>query len=144
MTAFNAKKGTRHAARFERYQYTEYAEGVFMGYRGVEHFGHTPLYPFGYGLSYTTFDYTDLAVTPAGDGFDVSFTVRNTGGVDANEVAEVYVAPIEPKILRPTRELKEYQKVFVPKGVFANAQTEVYTDQFINNILQSVKDFYGF
>ena len=126
MTAFNAKKGTRHAARFERYQYTEYAEGVFMGYRGVEHFGHTPLYPFGYGLSYTTFDYTDLAVTPAGDGFDVSFTVRNTGGVNAKEVAEVYVAPIEPKILRPARELKEYQKVFVPKG--GSASVKVHLD----------------
>ena len=126
MTAFNAKKGTRHAARFERYQYTEYAEGVFMGYRGVEHFGLTPLYPFGYGLSYTTFDYSNLAVTPAGDGFDVSFTVRNTGGVDAKEVAEVYVAPVEPKILRPARELKEYQKVFVPKG--GSASVKVHLD----------------
>jgi beta-glucosidase len=126
MTAFKGKEGTRHARRFERYQYTEYSEGVFLGYRGAEHFGLKPLYPFGYGLSYTTFDYADLAVTPSVDGFDISFTVRNTGKVDAKEVAEVYIAPVDPKILRPARELKEYQKVFVPKG--GSASVKVHLD----------------
>ena len=120
MTAFKAKQqdpsSQRHLKRFERYQYTEYAEGVFVGYRGVEHFGHTPLYPFGFGLSYTTFAYSNLAVTPAGDGFDVAFTITNTGKVDAKEVAEIYVAPVDAQIVRPARELKEYEKVFVPKG----------------------------
>lgn len=116
MTAAKEKQGTKHQARFDRYQYAEYAEGVFVGYRGVEHFGKTPLYPFGYGLSYTDFSYSDLVVTPAGEGFDVSFKVSNTGKTDAKEVAQIYVAPVDPKVLRPARELKEYEKVFVPKG----------------------------
>lgn len=110
----NASKG--HLARLERYQYSEYAEGVFVGYRGVEHFGHKPLYPFGFGLSYTTFDYKNLSVTPAGDGFDVAFTITNTGKVSAKEVAEIYVSPVDPQIVRPARELKEYEKVLVPAG----------------------------
>ena len=117
MTAAKGKAGTRHQARFDRYQYTEYAEGVFVGYRGVEHFGKTPLYPFGFGLSYASFEYSNLAVTPAGDGFDVTFSIKNTGKMDAKEVAEIYVAPVsETTVLRPARELKEYEKVLVPKG----------------------------
>lgn len=83
----------------QHYSYTVYGEGVFLGYRGVEHFNTEPLYPFGYGLSYSTFDYTNATVTPSGDGFDVSFTVKNTGKADAKEVAQVYVAPGEYKIL---------------------------------------------
>ena len=55
-------------------------------------------------------------MVPAGDGFDVTFTVSNTGKVEAKEVAEVYVSPVNPKVLRPLRELKEYAKVSVPKG----------------------------
>ena len=117
-------KGRR--ARFERYSYTEYSEGVFVGYRGVEHFGVEPLYPFGFGLSYATFEYSDLRVAPSGDGFDVTFTVANTGRTDAKEVAEVYVAPVDSKVLRPARELKGYEKVFVPKG--GKAEVTVHLD----------------
>ncbi len=83
----------------------------------MEHFGVTPLYPFGFGLSYTTFDYADAAVVPAGDGFDVSFTVRNTGMADAKEVAQVYVAPVNSApVMRPAKELKGYDKKLIAKG----------------------------
>ncbi len=100
----------------DRYPFTTYGEGIFLGYRGVEHFGVKPMFAFGYGLTYTTFEYTDASVTRSGDGFDVSFTVRNTGKADAKEVAQVYVAPESPSVMRPARELKGYEKLLVPKG----------------------------
>jgi len=100
----------------QHYNYTTYGEGVFLGYRGVEHFGVTPLYPFGFGLSYTTFDYADASVVPSGDGFDVCFTVRNTGNSDAKEVAQVYVAPVNAPVMRPAKELKGYDKRLIVKG----------------------------
>lgn len=100
----------------QHYWYTVYGEGVFVGYRGVEHFGAEPLYPFGYGLTYTSFEYTGAMVVPAGDGYDVSFTVKNIGGAAAKEVAQVYVAPVNPSVLRPAHELKGYDKKLIGKG----------------------------
>ena len=100
----------------DRYDFTTYGEGVFLGYRGMEHYGVKPLYPFGYGLTYTSFEYADASVTPAGDGFDVSFTVRNAGPVAAKEVAQVYVAPAKAPVMRPAKELKGYDKQLIGKG----------------------------
>lgn len=100
----------------QHYEYTVYGEGIFLGYRGVEHFGEAPLYPFGYGLGYACFDYSDLSVLPSGDGYDVLFTVRNTGEMEAKEVAQVYVAPLNPSLPRPLRELKGYDKQSIAKG----------------------------
>ena len=102
--------------RYDHYPYTEYAEGIFVGYRGVEHFNLEPKYAFGYGLTYSSFAYSDIAVTPAGRGFDVTFTIANTGAREASEVAQVYVAPKNPSIVRPHHELKGYAKVKLAKG----------------------------
>lgn len=98
------------------YPFAQYSEGIFLGYRGVEKFGVKPMYPFGYGLSYTTFQYSNLEVVPAGDGFDVKFTITNTGKVAASEIAQVYVAPVNPKAIRPAHELKGYEKVRIAAG----------------------------
>lgn len=103
-------------ANRDRYPFTSYGEGVFLGYRGVEHFGVQPLYPFGYGLSYTSFEYSDIAVEKAGDGYDVSFSVSNAGKADAKEVAQVYVAPVNPSLMRPAKELKGFDKKLIEKG----------------------------
>ena len=116
MTNLHNATSKGHIARFGRYLYVEYREGVFVGYRGAEHFGVKPLYPFGYGLSYTTFDYSNLAVNPSGDGFDVTFSISNTGKVAGATVPQIYVAPKDSKVLRPVRELKGYEKVFLDKG----------------------------
>ena len=94
----------------------DYAEGVFLGYRGVERFGIDPLYPFGYGLTYSSFEYSDIKVTRSKGGYDVRFTLTNTGSVPAAEVAQVYVAPIEPSLPRPARELKGFVKKFLEPG----------------------------
>lgn len=102
--------------RFSHYKFAEYSEGVFVGYRGIEKFGVEPKYPFGFGLTYTTFSYSSLAVAKDGDKVEVRFTVTNTGKVQASEVAQVYVAPVNPSIVRPARELKEYAKVTLAPG----------------------------
>jgi beta-glucosidase len=70
-----------------------YSEGIFVGYRWYDQQGIEPLFPFGHGLSYTRFEYSDLTVQPAGDGFDVGFQVRNTGQAKGTEAPQVYIGP---------------------------------------------------
>lgn len=93
-----------------------YGEGVFVGYRGYEKNGVQPAYSFGHGLTYTTFEYSDIAVKPSQNGYDVTFTLSNTGQYDASEVAQVYVGEVNPTVLRPSKELKAYKKVFLKAG----------------------------
>ena len=93
-----------------------YGEGVFVGYRGYEKNGVQPAYSFGHGLTYTTFEYSDIIVKPSQNGYDVTFTLSNTGQYDAAEVAQVYVGEVNPTVLRPSKELKAYKKVFLKAG----------------------------
>ena len=73
-----------------------YSEGIFVGYRWYDANGIQPLFPFGHGLSYTRFDYSDLKILPEGDGFAVSFRVRNVGQVNGAEVPQVYLGRPNP------------------------------------------------
>jgi beta-glucosidase len=96
-----------------------YSEGVFIGYRGYDKNEIQPLFPFGFGLSYTTFSFSNLNVTPMYDGtgsVTVTFTVTNTGQVDGAEVAQLYVGEKSAPVPRPPRELKGFQKVFLKAG----------------------------
>jgi beta-glucosidase len=103
-----------------------YKEGVFVGYRGYEHNGTKPLFPFGSGLSYTTFQYSNLSIKPfpavaskkgfSGAHYEVSFDVKNTGTRDGADVAQVYVGDTQPKVPRPTKELKGFEKVSLRPG----------------------------
>lgn len=87
----------------------EYREGIFVGYRYYDS-AHVPVrFPFGYGLSYTSFEYSDLAC----DGESVSVTVKNTGEFYGGEVVQLYVLPPEGGIFRPKKELKGFAKVFL-------------------------------
>jgi beta-glucosidase len=99
----------------------EYKEGVFVGYRGYERNHTKPLFPFGYGLSYTTFGYGNLSVSPAADGaggalYQVSFDVKNTGPREGAEVAQVYVGDAHSKVARPPKELKGFAKISLRPG----------------------------
>jgi beta-glucosidase len=98
------------------YPHTTYTEGLFVGYRGVEKFGVEPMFPFGYGLSYSGFEYSDGRIVPTADGCEVVFTVSNTGKMDAMEAAQVYVAPQNPSVMRPAYELKGFDKKRIAKG----------------------------
>jgi beta-glucosidase len=104
----------------------EYREGIFVGYRGYEHSGTKPLFPFGYGLSYTTFKYSNLSVKPviggasngdsSGPRYEVSFEVQNTGRREGADVAQVYIGDTHAKVARPAKELKGFTKVNLRPG----------------------------
>ncbi len=101
----------------------DYAEGILVGYRWFDAKGVRPLFPFGHGLSYTTFHYGKLDVEPLGDGrVQVKFEVTNNGTMDGSEVAEVYVSPPVPsQVQRPVRELKGFGRVWLPTDQTATA-----------------------
>jgi beta-glucosidase len=98
----------------------EYREGIFMGYRGYEKTGVKPLFPFGFGLSYSTFEYSNLDIKALGKEFVVSFDVKNTGKVAAAEVAQLYVGDDECSLVRPAKELKGFDKVYLKAGESKN------------------------
>ena len=102
------------AARYfpGRKQNAEYREGLYVGYRYYETANKTVRYPFGYGLSYTTFAYSDLKV----DADHVTFTITNTGNRDGAEIAQLYVAKPDAAVFRPAKELKGFAKVFLKAG----------------------------
>lgn len=98
----------------------EYREGIYVGYRYYEKANVGVRFPFGYGLSYTTFEYSDLALSAGSikdtDTLTVSFQVKNTGGVDGAEIAQVYVADVDSTIYRAPKELKGFRKIFLKAG----------------------------
>ena len=98
----------------------EYRESVFVGYRYYDTAQKPVLYPFGYGLSYTDFEYSDLKLSADSikdtDTLTVSFKVKNIGSVDGAEVAQLYVMDNESTIYRPMQELRGFKKVFLKAG----------------------------
>lgn len=91
--------------------YTEYEEGIYVGYRYFNTFAPKAVaYPFGFGLSYTTFDFNDMTVESAGDGWDVTVTVTNSGKVSGKDVVQLYVRAPKGKLDKPERELKGFAK----------------------------------
>lgn len=96
-----------------------YNEGVFTGYRGYEKEQVEPLFPFGYGLSYTTFDYHNLTVTVKDKKkaeVEVKVEIKNTGKVAGAEIVQLYVSDLKAKELRPLKELKGFEKVWLQPG----------------------------
>ena len=94
-----------------------YGEGVLVGYRWYDTRAMDVAYPFGHGLSYTTFAYGDVtADAPTGTDVTVTATVTNTGSVAGAEVVQVYVGDPQAAVLRPTRELKAFAKVALEPG----------------------------
>ncbi len=91
---------------------TEYREGLYIGYRYYETVDKAVRYPFGYGLSYTTFDYSDLKA----DADKVTFTLTNTGDRNGAEIAQLYIAKPGAEIFHPVKELKGFAKVFLKAG----------------------------
>ena len=90
----------------------EYREGLYVGYRYYQTAGVPVAYPFGYGLSYTAFEYSGLHATPEG----VTLTVKNTGSLPGDEVVQVYVSKPDARIFRPMQELKGFARVHLEAG----------------------------
>lgn len=97
-----------------------YKEGVFAGYRWYEHKKIKPLYPFGHGLSYTTFKYSNLKTNKenytTGEDVLVKVDVTNTGKVDGKEILQLYINDLKASVQRPPKELKDFQKVHLKAG----------------------------
>ncbi len=98
----------------------EYRESIYIGYRYYEKANKRVRYPFGHGLSYTTFEYSDLTLDKSSmdenDTLTVTFTVKNTGDVAGAEIAQLYVADRESTIYRPVKELKGFKKIWLEAG----------------------------
>ncbi|KAG4435734.1 hypothetical protein IFR05_008784 [Cadophora sp. M221] len=96
---------------------TLYGEDVYVGYRHYDKVGMPVLFPFGHGLSYTTFKISSPQINnQTKDTLSVSVAVKNTGSIPGSEVVQIYVAHSAPRINRPKRELKGFQKVFLAPG----------------------------
>jgi beta-glucosidase len=91
---------------------SEYREALYVGYRYYDTVKKKVRFPFGYGLSYTTFAYDNLNITPDG----ITVDIRNTGAVDGAEIVQMYVAKASDTVFRPAKELKGFQKVWLKAG----------------------------
>lgn len=97
-----------------------YSEGIFVGYRYYDLKAITPAFPFGHGLSYTTFSYENMSLDRENIEPDshctVTVTIRNTGQVAGKEIVQLYVRPVKPGLKRPIRELKAFSKLHLEPG----------------------------
>lgn len=107
--------------------HTTYSEGIFLGYRAK---AYRPLFSFGYGLTYSSFTYSDLEVTRTPGGYDVSFTVSNSGRSDASEVAQLYISPIESSFPRTRRELRGFRKLMLKAGESRRVSISLSAEDF--------------
>ncbi|MCH5152206.1 MAG: glycoside hydrolase family 3 C-terminal domain-containing protein [Clostridiales bacterium] len=112
------------------YDVDEHRESVFVGYRYYNTFGVPVQFPFGYGLSYTHFDYSNLKVAKTADGYDVNVTVKNMGKCDASEVVQIYVDNCDCGYMRPKRQLAGFTKVFVKGGESEDVTVHVESRAF--------------
>ena len=100
--------------------HVEYAEGIYVGYRHADAHNIEPLFPFGFGLSYTTFEYSDLKISPVtvatGKEVTASMRLRNTGKRAGAEVVQVYMHQLQPGADRPPKELKGFRRVELQPG----------------------------
>ena len=98
----------------------EYRESLYVGYRYYDIAGKEVLFPFGHGLSYTTFEYQDLSITPSwisdSESTRVSLKVINTGAVAGKEIIQLYIRPTSPNVFRPDMELKGFTKIDLEPG----------------------------
>ena len=122
--AFSWEKRWEDSAAYGNYPTKEnprsntYKEGVFLGYRWFDSKNLEPLFPFGQGLSYTTFEYSDLKLSdPDSDGnITATATIKNTGKVAGAEVVQLYVQPPAANVPRPVRELKGFTRLDIQPG----------------------------
>lgn len=93
-----------------------YDEGLMVGYRHYDYYGIPTAYPFGHGLSYAKFEYSDLKINGNGVDYEVSLKVKNVSKTDAKEVVQLYVRDVFASVIRPLKELKGFEKVEIKAG----------------------------
>lgn len=106
----SGKKEKPEDKQVKNIDYTRYEEGIYVGYRYFDTKNINVSYPFGYGMTYTSFAYENMDVKVTGDTINISVKVKNTGDVAGKEVVEIYVSKPDSKIDRPVHELKTFAK----------------------------------
>lgn len=106
----------------------DYHEGIFYGYRGYDRLGKNPLFPFGHGLSYTSFDISGIEATPAGGGFEVTIVARNTGNRTGSTVLQLYLGLPEENTPRPLRQLCGFKRLDLNPGESTKATIHLPAD----------------
>ena len=128
----------------------EFGEGIFVGYRHFDSRNIAPLFPFGHGISYTKFEYSNLTVPEkleTGNKVSVTVSVKNTGTRAGAEVVQLYIAESKPKLERPPKELKGFQRLALKAGESAVVKFEIdqralsYYDALRHNWLTDFGDF---
>ena len=109
-------------------QVVEYKEGIFVGYRWAEKHDIKPLFAFGHGLSYTTFEYGQAKCRKSGKGFKVTVDVTNTGSREGKEIVQLYIGDHESSLERPIKELKGFKKVDLAPGETTKVTFEIDED----------------
>ena len=102
-----------------------YGEDIYMGYRWYDALNLPVLFPFGHGLSYTTFAISDLNIEKSDKKIKISVKVKNTGEVSGAEVVQVYIQQQNPSIRRPNKELKGFEKVFLKAGEEKRVEVDI-------------------
>ncbi len=142
VTAKNGQSGIRGTINL--------SEGLYYGYRYFDKERIAPAFCFGHGLSYTKFTYNNLTLKQEKEGskiVKVSFTVKNTGKKAGAEIAQVYIAPISPKVDRPVKELKAYKKIKLQPGksgkvtLILSPQDFAYFDTDIHDFIADAGDY---
>lgn len=106
----------------------DYHEGIFYGYRGYDRMGKAPLFPFGYGLSYTSFDISGMEASVSGDGLQVTVIVKNSGNRQGATVLQLYLGLPEEETQRPLRQLCGFQRMELKPGESSKATIQVPAD----------------
>lgn len=106
-----------------------YSEGIYSGYRYHDKYNTKPIFPFGFGLSYTSFEYSSLRVEKLNVGLmEIMVEVKNTGNCDGTETVQLYAAEVAPTLDRPVKELKGFSKVFLKKGETKTVRIQVQAE----------------
>lgn len=110
----------------------EYKEGIYTGYRWYDKYNEKPQFPFGFGLSYSTFELSNLRITPGNKhgSYSVSVDVSNVKGNGGSEVVQLYIGQNNPSVHRPSKELKGFKKIFVEAGKTETVTIEIDKEDF--------------
>ncbi len=108
----------------------DHKDDIFVGYRYFDTYNVEPAFAFGHGLSYTTFDYADLAINKTDEVVNLTLKLTNTGDMAGAEVVQVYVKDLKASLMRPEKELKAFQKIKLEPGASKNVAIQLDKDAF--------------
>jgi len=124
-----------------------YPESIYVGYRYFEKEGKKPQFPFGFGLSYTSFDFNNLKVASVDDDFQVTLDITNSGGWEGTEVVQLYIHDVKASVDRPVKELKGFQRVQLKPGETKAVQFQItprdlaYYDEAMDKFIAEAGQF---